>query len=636
MEDLVDIIIKFENKEIKLSASKNESIKKLITDICLKENKGISDFIYFYENKLEIDDKIKIEDINTDSNKIMINAIPINTDDDFKYSDNLEQIIKNNIICPKCKRYIIFNVDDYKISLSQCDKGHLFQNLLLSNFYDTQKCDIKSFKIHSKSENNLKIDLSQESAPTPISSSKFISKEIKKEDNIDNINYYSTKCNKHDEKYSSYCLDCKSNLCSECELNHNANRDNKFIHKIIHFYKILSNNDEYLNKLKEIMEKFRLKLDVLKIELNKITSIINNVMSNYEIYYKIYNNMINGYSIETRNYHILQNITNIKLDDVFRDIDKINQEGHIFRKFGQIFEIYNKMNCQNEILIRYLPENNKKIRLFGTQFVLNNKNKCKIIFNNQILELCEFNIIDKDLKNYINSKNGIFEIKLRINKNEILTDMSHMFKDCASLIALPNISELNTFYVKDMSYLFYGCVLLDNIPNLSKWDTSNVTNLSYMFFHCSSLLNLSDISNWNVSNCIDLSHLFSNCVSLVSLPDISNWKVNNVTNISYLFYYCKSLKSLPDISKWNISKVNNISYMFSCCSSLTQIPNISVWDTSKVNNMSYLFFGCKSLTSLPDLSKWNTTSVNDMGFMFDDLNPKIKIPTINPNQCIII
>ena len=636
MEDLVDIIIKYDPKEIKLNAAKEESFKKLMNDACLKENKKLSDFIFLYEGKkLDIDDKMKVEDINKDSNKIMITAISINKDNEETNSKSFDKIINNNIICPKCKRYITININDYKISLSECDGGHLFKNILLSNFYDTQKCDIKSFKIHTKSENNLKIDLSLESAPTPISSSKSLSQEIKKE-SIDNINYYTTKCNKHDEKYSSYCLDCKSNLCSECELNHNVNRDSKFIHKIIHFYEILSNNDEYINKLKDMMEKFRFKLDLLKIELNKITSIINNVISNYETYYKIYNDMIDGYSIETRNYHILQNITNIKFDEVFQDIDTINEEGHLFRKFWHIFEIYNKMNCQNEIVIRYLPENNKKLRLFGTQFVLNNKNKCKIIFNNKIQELTDNYIIDKDLKNYIISKNGVFEIKLKLNKNENFTDMSYMFKDCASLIALPDISELNTFQVKDMSYLFYGCVLLDNIPNLSKWNTSNVINMSYMFFHCSSLVNLPDISNWNVSNCSDLSHMFSNCVSLVSLPEISNWKLNNVTNISYLFYYCKSLKTLPDISKWDISKVNNISYMFSCCSSLTKIPNISVWNTSKVNNMSYLFFGCKSLTSLPDISKWNTSSVNDMGFMFDDLNPSIKIPTINPNQCIII
>ena len=72
-------------------------------------------------------------------------------------------------------------------------------------------------------------------------------------------------------------------------------------------------------------------------------------------------------------------------------------------------------------------------------------------------------MINNDLQKYIKSKNGILEIKLRINKNENLTNMSHMFKDCTDLLFLPNISELNTFHVTDMSYLFYNCKLLENM-----------------------------------------------------------------------------------------------------------------------------------------------------------------------------
>ena len=638
MEDLIDLIIKFEKKEIKLNTERNNLLIKIINDICSKENIKISDFIFFHEGEqLIIDDKLKIGDIykdNEDNNIIKITAVSIIKDKEQKNEKDIGKIINKNIICPKCKRYIMIHFDDYKINLSKCDKDHMFRNILLNNFYSTQQYDSKLLLSQQK-ENNLKIDISQECAPTPISSFKSSSKEINN-DVIDNINYYSTQCIKHNVKYSSYCLDCKKNLCSECELNHNINRDSKFIHKIIHFYEILSNNDEYINKLKNEMEKFRLKLALLKIEINKITNILNNVMSNYEIYYKIYNDMVSNYNIETRNYHVLKNITNIKLDEVFQDIDRINEEGHFFIKFEKIYEIYNKMNCKNETIIRYLPQNTKNVRLFGSKFVSNNKNKCKILFNRQIQELSDFYKIDNDLRKYINSKNGILEIKLKMNKNENLTDMSHMFKDCSSLLFLPDISELNTFNVQDMSYLFYGCTLLENIPNISKWNTSNVTNMSYMFFNCASLVKLPDISNWNISNCLDLSHLFSNCVSLVSLPDISNWKVNNVTNISYLFYYCKSLKSLPNISKWNIKNVNNISYLFCCCTSLTHIPDISIWDTRKVKEMSYLFYECKSLTSIPDISKWNTSNIIDMGFMFDGLNPKIEIPKINPNECSII
>ena len=629
MENEINITFDFEKNEIKTKSPREECLINIIKKICSKENKDINDYEFFYkEEKIIIDEKIKIEDLDKENEEIKIKAISKN---EALKKTKKENFINNNVICPKCKRYIIINIEDYKITLSKCDKGHFFPNILLDKFYSTQKLDIKlPPKEDIKPNPNI---LSQESAPTP-ASSKSLSN-ILKEEKTDYSYYYNSKCLLHHEKYSSYCLDCNKNLCSECEMNHNINRDNKFNHKIIHFYEILSNNDEYVNKLKIDMKKLRLKIDILKVELNKLLHIINSVINNYEVFYNIYNNIVSNYKIETRNYHILKNITNIRLDEAFQDIDTINEEGHYFKKFEKVFDVYNKMNCQNEILIKYLPEKAKKIRLFGAKFVANNKSKCKLLFNNQLLDIYESYIINDDLKKYINSKNGILEIKLKINKKEKLTNISHMFKDCSTLLFLPNISELNTFHVTDMSYLFYGCTLLGNLPNISKWNTSNVTNMSYMFFNCTSLASLPDISNWDISNCTDLSHLFSNCVSLESISDISRWNINNVTNLSYLFYYCQSLKSLPNIDKWDIKKVNNISYMFSCCTSLTKIPDISVWNTSQLKDVSYLFFGCRSLTSLPDISKWDTHNVINMGFMFDDLNPNLKIPKINPNECHI-
>lgn len=191
----------------------------------------------------------------------------------------------------------MINFNDYKITLSQCSEGHCIQNLLLNKFYSTQKCDINILK----EKNNKLKKIESNSAPTPLSSSPLLSEDI----NDKNDDISSIKCNKHNAKFSSYCLNCNRNLCSECEMNHNINR-NKDYHKIIHFYEILSNNDEYIKNLKKEMEKFKIKLDSLKIELFQIENIINSVMNNYEIYYKIYNDMVNNYNIETRNYHILK------------------------------------------------------------------------------------------------------------------------------------------------------------------------------------------------------------------------------------------------------------------------------------------------------------------------------------------
>ena len=65
-----------------------------------------------------------------------------------------------------------------------------------------------------------------------------------------------------------------------------------------------------------------------------------------------------------------------------------------------------------------------KIRIFGRKFVENNKNKCKIIYKNKVLELKEyFEEIDK--KNCNRCNIDLIKIKLiAINK---IADMSEMF-----------------------------------------------------------------------------------------------------------------------------------------------------------------------------------------------------------------
>ena len=115
------------------------------------------------------------------------------------------------------------------------------------------------------------------------------------------------------------------------------------------------------------------------------------------------------------------------------------------------------MEQRNEINIIYdIKECDKKegrIKIFGKEFVKNNKNKCKIIINNKETELIEkYNIKD-------NNKNKL-EIKLIGIDN--ITDMSYMFCECSSLLILPDISKWNTNNVNNMNNMFYGCISLSS------------------------------------------------------------------------------------------------------------------------------------------------------------------------------
>ena len=81
------------------------------------------------------------------------------------------------------------------------------------------------------------------------------------------------------------------------------------------------------------------------------------------------------------------------------------------------------------------------INIFGSKFVFNNQNKCKMIIDNN-----EYDITEKYyVKNYNNNK---LIIKLKGINN--VTNISEMFSWCSSLSSLPDISKWNTNNVTDM------------------------------------------------------------------------------------------------------------------------------------------------------------------------------------------
>ena len=117
-----------------------------------------------------------------------------------------------------------------------------------------------------------------------------------------------------------------------------------------------------------------------------------------------------------------------------------------------------------------------EISIFGSEFVKNNKNKCKMIIDNK-----EYEITEKyNIENYNNNK---LNIKLKGINN--VTDMSDMFCGCSSLSSLPDISNWNTNNVTDMSSMFNGCSSLSSLPDISNWNINNVKHMFLMFEKCS-------------------------------------------------------------------------------------------------------------------------------------------------------
>ena len=269
-------------------------------------------------------------------------------------------------------------------------------------------------------------------------------------------------------------------------------------------------------------------------------------------------------------------------------------------------------------MIYKIEKGDDKIKIFGENFVKNNKDKCSMIYEGQNLDISEYFEI-KDLKDKE-------QLEIKLTDLGEVTDVSYLFELCNSLKSLPNINRLYTSKITNMCSMFRGCSNLESLPDISNWDTKNVKDMSYLFSKCASLKNLPDISKWNTESVTNMSGIFDSCTNLKVLPDISKWKTSNVTDMSFMFYNLPYLESLPDLSLWDISKVKDISSLFEKCSFITSLPDISKWNTKNVSNISYMFYFCASLKSLPDISKWNVNNVEKKEYMFYGLKESVKIP----------
>ena len=667
--DEVTLNFVLNGNEMRIKGNKKQQLKQIFKKYLSEINKKGQNIDFFHEGDI-INNDLKLEDINNNEEEITIivkekkvnnylsssiQAAPIPMIKEIKYS--------KDIICPLCKKSCIISFNDYKLNLNKCGiKFHHTDNILLNEYNKTQIIDEKKKCNNCQNKNNFLNNnnkfyscLTCNMSLCPFCKSSHDDNHIIVDQGA--VNY---KCKEHGETYISYCQICIKNLCNLCEKSH----DKK--HEIIDYRKLIPNDDisKNLNVLREKIDKFN----------NEIKSIIdklNGVINNMEIYYKINSDIFNSYQKTKKNYQTYINVQNINESSklVIKDIDQIINLNNEIKKFEYINKINYKMNKKNglrhtntkinfndiygiknnnnnnenqklkltntiiktdkyekkanDIKIEYkIPKNTSKIKIFGNEFIKNNKKKCQIYINDKYHEIVQ-NI---DLRT-CQIENDILEVILRPIEN--ITNMSSMFSGCISLYSISDISKLNTNNVTKMNHLFNMCESLSSLSDISKWNISKVTDISYMFNGCKSLSFLPDISKWNTINVVEMRNLFCGCKALKSLPDISKWNISKVNNLSYLFNECSSLKSLPDISKWDLKEVIDINHMFSNCFSLESLPDLSFWNTSKINNIIYLFCGCKSLIKLPDISKWDISNVNNLICIFASCEALEELPDIS-------
>jgi len=391
-------------------------------------------------NELTIDKIITLNDRKIKKMKIIVELI-----NEIKINKSL--IKSNEIICPKCKEKAKININDYNIKIDGCKNDHIIDNILFDKFENLEIIDISKIICEQCNVNN-KNDSYKNKFNYCLDCKKNICVTCKiKHDKNHRIIDYDNKdyiCNIHNEGYIRYCKDCKLNLCIYCESKHNE-------HKTIN---IMPDLDKIKNNIKELREN----IDIFNNNIDKIINKLNKVKENIEIYYKIYNNIYNNYEKKIRNYELYYNINEMNNNNIINDIKKINNEYNIKNKIINILDIYNKMN-NNEINIIYkIKDNDKRLKIFGSEFVKNNKNNCVIIYEDKEYELNEYFNISDNIKD---------ELKIKLRGINNIINMSCIFYECSSLLSIPDISKWNTSNIINMSYLFGNCKNIENIPDIS-------------------------------------------------------------------------------------------------------------------------------------------------------------------------
>ena len=602
-----------------IPAEDNEKFREICSKFKQKAQLNIDEAHFLYSGRQINLDSTLCQIINKTDKERKVMSILVY--DIYAPSNKVSLIQSPDIICPICKEPARFEVKNHRIKIYNCKYGHIKEDILLSELENTQLIDESKIKCDKCKLKNKSNTFNKEMYICNICNMNlcpFCKSEHDKKHKIINYEDKYYICNKHNKEYYSYCEECKKDICLFCEAGHEG-------HNIISYSKILTEEIEEVGDIKYEINAF---LHPFKTKIKMIIFRLNNIMKNYETYFNFIVRNIENYNPNSINYNKLQNINYIKnskeeetYKDFIKDYENIESDNNYKEFIPRILNLYNEFN-RNEIdLVYYIPKENNKIRIFGKSFVENNKDLCKIIYENK-----EFNLNEYYHYDYKNIKNNLLKIKLKGINN--VTNLHSIFKECSLLSHHSDFSNWDTTYVTDMSYLFYHCKFYQ-MPDISKFNTTNVGDMSVMFSDCSLLKYLPDISNWNISNATNLTYIFHNCSSLETMPDISKFELKNLDSLDSIFSGCSSLKSLPDISKWDTKNVKNMSYLFYGCSSLKSLPDISKWDTKNVVNMSSMFSGCSSLVSLPDISKWETSNVVNMSSMFSGCSSLVSLPDIS-------
>ena len=539
------IIFNYKGQETIIPCSKTEKM----SDMCLRYVSKIQidkNKIYFIYNGNIINQELIYEEISNEEDKKR-NIINVLVEEINKTVINNNIIKSKDIICPQCKEEILIKINDYKINLNGCKNGHIFKEILLKDYENTQKIDISKIicdicKIKNKGSiynNELYKCLTCGNNLCPLCKSNH-----EKKHKIVLYEHRNYLCEKHKENFTRFCKTCNKNICMKCEKDHKGH-DNLYLGDILP-------NDNVYNEINE----FKKNIDKLFIDIKDIIQKFKIIMENIQLYYNLSDSFIT--EEEHRNYQRLKNINEfINYNNIInKDIKGIISDNNIQNKIKKLFNIYDKMNRK---------ENNKNSK--ETRYIIS-----------------EIGIKEKEVNNKIFEKSNYIIAEFDIKENEVNKDIEIIktFEHCKREYKWKD--EKNDYKYNNENEIREKCKIMINNKEIP-------FTYNYKFNKKGKFI----IKYYFSNNIIRANNLFRGCESLTKI-DLSNFNASNVEDMSYIFGWCKSLKNI-NLSNINTQNLIDMNSMFFCCKSLTYL-DLSFFNTQKVTNMNSLFGFCESLQDI--------------------------------------
>ena len=380
---MATVIFTFRGNLFHIQCKNDETMRIIYQKLGLKIEKDISKLLFIYNGNEITNQDLSFQQQANDSDResTIMNVLVYEKN---QPNEEIKIIKSKEIICPECNEIILINFKDYKINLSNCKKGHNKTNISFCDFHNTQNiniskiiCDICKEKNKGNVHNNIFYRCN-----TCLKNICLLC-HVKHDKNHKIIDYSlkDYKCIKNNLDYTYYCNQCKENFCIKCAKDHNN-------HDSISFQDLFPNEDSLnINELRQKIDKFN---DNIK----NMIKILENVKNNMEKFYNIFDENIKNYNNASNyNYQVLYNINefirykNVIMNDINQIINTDNQNS----KFSFIMNIYNKINCKDNI--------NSNINSQGPKMNIIFSNK-KGIKRNLILN--HGTTIDQALKQYLN------------------------------------------------------------------------------------------------------------------------------------------------------------------------------------------------------------------------------------------